>query len=159
MLEFLKQGAARIPNLTGLKFTSTNLMALQQCLELEDGRFNILFGVDEMLLAGLALGAHGAVGSTYNYAASLYHKLMTAFKQGDLVTAQALQMKSVKLVEVLCQYGVLPAGKAIMGMLGADCGPARPPVRRLSEQQHTALRQQIESLGVLAKPLVEAATV
>ena len=155
MVEFLKQGIACIPNLAGLKFTSTNLMSLQECIQLEDGRFNILFGVDEMLLAGLALGAHGAVGSTYNYAAPLYQRLIAAFKRGDLDTARALQMKSVKLVEVLGQYGVLPAGKAIMGMLGAECGPVRPPVRRLAEPQIATLRQQIESLGVLAKALAE----
>ncbi len=159
MVEFLRKGGARIPNLAGLKFTSTNLMSLQQCLELEDGRFNILFGVDESLLAGLALGVPGAVGSTFNYAAPLYHELMAAFNDGDLMTAQALQMKSVKLVEVLCQYGVLPAGKAIMGMLGADCGPARPPVRRLSEREIASLRQQIESMGILTRPLAAFAGV
>lgn len=159
MPEFLKKGAARIPNLAGLKFTTTNLMSLQQCLELEDGRFNILFGVDEMLLAGLALGSLGAVGSTYNYAAPLYHKLISAFQTGDMVTAQALQLKSVKLVEILCQYGVLPAGKAMMKLLGVDCGPVRPPVRRLTAQQIEALFQQINQLDILSLPLPEEASV
>jgi N-acetylneuraminate lyase len=159
MPEFLRKAAARIPNLAGLKFTTTNLMALQQCLELEDGRFNILFGVDEMLLAALALGCPGAVGSTYNYAAPLYHKMIAAFQAGDLVTAQRLQLQSVKLVEVLCQYGVLAAGKALMAMVGVDCGPVRPPVRRLTDSQITSLREQIASLGVLAQPLSEAAPV
>jgi N-acetylneuraminate lyase len=159
MPEFLKKGASRIPNLAGLKFTTTNLMSLQQCLELEDGRFNILFGVDEMLLAALALGAPGAVGSTYNYAAPLYHKVIAAFKSGDMVTAQALQLQSVKLVEILCQYGVLAAGKAIMGMLGAECGPVRPPVRRLTSQQIETLRGQIAKLGILAMPLATESTV
>jgi N-acetylneuraminate lyase len=159
MAEFLKKGAARIPNLAGLKFTTTNLMSLQQCLELEDGRFNILFGVDEMLLAGLVLGTPGAVGSTYNYAAPLYHKLIAAFQEGDMVTAQALQLKSVKLVEILCQYGVLAAGKAIMGMLGADCGPVRPPVRRLTAAQIETLRQQVAQLGILSRPLAAEASV
>lgn len=159
MPEFLKKGAARIPNLAGLKFTSPNLMSLQQCMELEDGRFNILFGMDEMLLAGLSLGATGAVGSTYNYAAPLYHKIIAAFEKGDMTTAQTLQLKSVKLVEVLCQYGVLAAGKAIMAMLGADCGPVRPPMRRLTSQQITSLHSQIEALGILRQPLPEAAKV
>lgn len=159
MPDFLRKAGARIPNLAGLKFTTTNLMALQQCLELEDGRFNILFGVDEMLLAGLALGCPGAVGSTYNYAAPLYHRIMAAFQAGDMVTAQRLQRQSVKLVEVLCQYGVLAAGKAIMAMLGVDCGPVRPPVRRLTSLQIAALREQIASLGILAPPLSEVAPV
>ncbi len=153
MPEFLRQGAARIPNLAGLKFTSTHFMSLQQCLEAEGGRFNLLFGSDEVLLGALALGVHGAVGSTYNYAAPLYHKLIAAFESGDLATARALQLKSVKLVEILLQYGVLPAGKALMALVGVDCGPVRPPVRALSDSQIKALHQQVRDLGILSEPV------
>jgi N-acetylneuraminate lyase len=149
MIEFLRKGKSRIPNLAGIKFTSTNLMSLQECLEANDGSFNILFGTDEMLLAALVLGVPGGVGSTYNYAAPLYAKIMTAHQSGDTVTAQALQMKSVKLVQILIQYGVLPAGKALMSLVGADCGPVRPPVRRLTEDQKSRLFRQVEALGIL----------
>jgi N-acetylneuraminate lyase len=146
----------RIPNLAGIKFTSTNLMALQECLAADDGRFNILFGTDEMLLAGLALGVPGAVGSTYNYAAPLYAKLIAAHEAGDLVTAQALQLKSVKLVQILLQYGVLAAGKALMERAGVDCGPVRPPVRNLTPEQKARLFQQVESLGIVQRPELAA---
>lgn len=149
MIEFLRKGKARIPNLAGIKFTSTNLMSLQECLEADDGGFNILFGTDEMLLAALALGVPGAVGSTYNYAAPLYARIMAAYQEGDMVTAQALQIKSVKLVQVLIQHGVLPGGKALMSLMGAECGPVRPPVRRITGEQRARLFQQVESLGVL----------
>jgi hypothetical protein len=149
MLEFLRKTDGRIPNLAGIKFTSTNLMSLQECLEFEDGRFNILFGCDEMLLSALALGVPGAVDSTYNYCAPLYHKIIAAHQAGDLATAQALQMKSVKLVQVLLQFGVLAAGKALMNIVGVDCGPVRPPVRRLTEEQKTRLFHQVEALGIL----------
>lgn len=149
MVNLLEKGACSIPNLAGLKFTSTNLMSLQECLKAGDGRFNILFGCDEMLLAALALGVHGAVGSTYNYAAPLYQEILKAYAARDLETARALQMKSVKLVEVLCEYGVLAAGKAIMGMLGAECGPVRPPVRALSLPEITKLRDKVAAMEVL----------
>ena len=149
MIEFLRKGKARIPNLAGIKFTSANLMSLQECLEVDDGGFNILFGTDEMLLAALALGVPGGVGSTYNYAAPLYAKIMAAYEEGDMVTAQALQIKSVKLVQVLVQHGVLAAGKALMSLMGVDCGPVRPPVRPLTEEQKTRLFRQVEALGIL----------
>jgi N-acetylneuraminate lyase len=150
MPDFLKKGAGRIPNLAGLKFTTSNFISLQQCLEAEDGRFNILFGVDEMLLGALALGVHGAVGSTYNYAAPLYQKIINAFEAGDPATARSLQLKSVKLVEFLCQCGVLPGGKALMSLLGADCGPVRPPLRNLTEEQKMRLFAQVKALGILS---------
>lgn len=149
MPDFLKRGAQRIPNLAGLKFTTTDMMSLQQCLDVEDGRFNILFGCDEMLLAALALGVPGAVGSTYNYCAGLYQKIIASFNAGDMNTAQSLQLKSVKLVEVLCQFGVLPAGKALMSLKGVDLGPVRPPVRNLSAEQRKTLFSQVQSLGII----------
>jgi len=156
--EFLRSGADKIPNLAGLKFTSTNLMALQQCLEMEHGQFNILFGVDEMLLAALALGVRGAVGSTYNYAAPLYHKIISAFRAGDHDTARALQRESVRLVAILSGYGVLAGGKALMHLVGAECGPVRSPLRRLTPAVIESLRKDVQELGVLAPTPAEVAS-
>jgi N-acetylneuraminate lyase len=83
MYDFLKHAGPRIPNLAGIKFTHENLMDYSRCLHLEDGRYNILFGRDEILLAALAMGAPGAVGSTYNYMAPVYHRVIEAYKAGD----------------------------------------------------------------------------
>lgn len=150
MIEFLRQGCGRIPNLAGLKFTSSNFMQLQQCLAFDNGRLNILFGLDEMLLAALALGVPGAVGSTYNYAAPHYHRILKAFEYGDMTTARSLQLKSVRLVELLLQYGAVPAGKAIMSLVGVECGPVRTPLTRLSEPQKEELFRQVRELGILS---------
>ena len=70
MPEFLHRGSQRIPQLAGLKFTHNDLMMLQECLAIDSGRFDVVYGSDETLLAGLAFGVRGAVGSTYNYAAA-----------------------------------------------------------------------------------------
>ena len=82
---FLEQAAQSIPTLHGVKFTNHDLMTLQECLALES--FDIVFGYDELLLAGLVLGVKGAVGSTYIFAAPLYQRLLAAFERGDLVSA------------------------------------------------------------------------
>lgn len=150
MLEFLRQAEGRIPNLVGIKFSSTDLMALQECLDFEGGRFNILFGCDEMLLGALALGVTGAVGSTYNYCAPMYYEMIKAFRTGQLDTARALQLKSVKLVEALVVFGVLPSGKALMSLTGVDCGPVRAPLRNLTAEQRSRLLHQVKSLNLIA---------
>ena len=151
MAEFLRQAPTKIPNLAGLKFTNPNLVALQQCLACDNGPFNILYGLDELLLTALTLGVVGAVGSTYNFAAPLYQQIIAAHEAGDLATAQALQLKSVKLVDTLLPYGVLAAGKALMSQLGADCGPVRPPLRRLTEDAKARLFKEVAELGVLGQ--------
>jgi N-acetylneuraminate lyase len=64
MPEFLAQARDRIPTLAGIKFTNSDLMAYQLCLHADGGRFDVPYGTDEWLLAALALGAQGAVGSS-----------------------------------------------------------------------------------------------
>jgi N-acetylneuraminate lyase len=147
MVDFLNQGSKRIPNLAGIKFTDENLMTFTQCLNYENGRFNLLFGRDEILLAALALGAKGAVGSTYNYIAPVYHHVMAAFAAGDMEEARRWQFLAIQIIAVMARHGGLPAGKAMMGMIGLDCGPVRPPLKNLSSEELKAFRSDLEQVG------------
>jgi N-acetylneuraminate lyase len=147
MPEFLATARRSVPNLAGLKFTNPDLMSFQQCLRAENGRFDIPWGCDEYLLAALALGATGAVGSTYNFAAPIYIRLMKAFAAGDLSAAREEQFRSVRLVAMLAPRGYMGAAKAVMKMLGVDVGPARRPNASLTKQEMTALRRELEAAG------------
>ena len=151
LTEFLRKGGPMITNLAGIKFSSTNLAVLQECRSFEDGRYNILFGCDELLLAALALGIRGAVGSTYNYATPLYHKMIAAFDGGDFALARELQLKSVKMVNIMQPFGVLAAGKALMACRGVDCGPVRPPLNQLSEIRRKELFITMEESGFISE--------
>jgi len=150
MPRFLEQAAERIPNLQGLKFTNPDLVALQECLGLNDGQFEILFGCDEILLSGLLFGCPGAVGTTYNFAAPHYRRMIDAFSAGDLHEARRRQREAVELIRICQRYGFLPAAKAIMGFFGIDCGPVRAPVKPLTGQQISDLRNEVASLAILA---------
>jgi N-acetylneuraminate lyase len=145
--QFLEQAPARIPTLAGLKFTNPNLMAYLQCLHTGEGEWDIPWGVDEWLLAAAATGARGAVGSTYNFAAPVYHALLEAFQRGDLAAARAAQLRSIKLISLLGSYGFMGAAKATMAMLGVPVGPARLPNQSLTPAQTAKLRGDLETLG------------
>jgi len=112
-----------------------------------DGRFEILWGTDEYLLAALAVGGAGAVGSTYNFAAPVYTRLIKAFSKGDLAAARDEQYRSVQLVSLLAPFGFMAAAKATMGFLGVDVGPARLPHDNLSGDQRARLKASLERLG------------
>lgn len=148
MAAFLHKGRDKIPTLRGLKFSDRNLMEYQQCLRLNDGAFNILFGVDEMLLGALAVGGEGAVGSTYNYATANYVKMIEAYAAGDTHTAQTCARHAVDLVEVLHDVGELAAGKALMALRGVDCGPVRLPLHTLTEAERTRLFNRARTLAI-----------
>lgn len=147
MHDFLNLASQRIPNLAGIKFTHENLMDYARCLNFEEGRFNILFGRDEILLAALAMGATGAVGSTYNYMASIYHRMIEAFNNGDLENARRLQLTAIQIIAVMSRRGGLSAGKAMMKMVGLDCGPVRAPLQNLSPESLESLREELKRVG------------
>ncbi|HMJ90388.1 MAG TPA: dihydrodipicolinate synthase family protein [Candidatus Acidoferrum sp.] len=147
MPEFLAQARERIPNLVGVKFTNADLMMFQQCLRLDGGTFNTLWGCDEFMLAAWALGAKGAVGSTYNFAAPVYHRIIKSLEAGDLATARDQQFRSVQLVATLVPRGFMGAAKAVMTMLGVNVGPPRLPNGHLNHAEHVALRADLEKLG------------
>jgi N-acetylneuraminate lyase len=146
MPDFLAQGKERIPNLNGIKWTNPDLYNYQLCRNMA-GTFDLPWGNDEYLLAALALGAQGAVGSTYNFAAPIYQRLMKAFEAGDLEAARQEQLRSARIVQTLSNYGYMGAAKTVMKMLGVDVGPARLPNTNLTATQVTALRQDLEHLG------------
>lgn len=147
VLELLKLAATRIRNFAGVKFTDENLMSYAQCLNYEQGRFNILFGRDEILLAALALGAGGAVGSTYNFMAPVYHRLIAAFKSSDLESARRFQAHAIEIIAIMSRRGGLAAGKAMMKIFGIDCGPVRPPLRNLGPDELMGLEHELARAG------------
>jgi N-acetylneuraminate lyase len=146
MPEFLAQGRERIPNLTGIKWTNADLYSYQLCQHVSGG-FDLPWGNDEYLMAALALGATGAVGSTYGFAAPIYHRLWQAWTAGDLATARQEQFRSVQLVRLLAGYGYMGAAKATMQMLGVEVGPARLPNANLTPEQTAKLRGELAALG------------
>lgn len=146
MPEFLAQHAAAIPTFAGLKFTNSDLMAFQQLRHVEGGVFDVVWGYDEYLLAALALGAEGAVGSTYNFAAPLYQRIMAAVKAGNLAAARTEQFRSVQLIALMQKYGFLAAAKEAMRSRGIDTGPARPPHANLTPEQAGQFRRELETI-------------
>lgn len=147
MVDFLRLGEEKIPNLAGIKYTAATLHEYQACLNFKDGKFDVLFGYDELLLPALAVGAKGAVGSTYNFAAPLYLRVMELFEQGELHEAQQQQLLLVNMIREMVKFSPIPAQKAIMEMIGMDLGPSRLPLVSLSGQDRQLLQSRLEALG------------
>jgi N-acetylneuraminate lyase len=145
--DFLAEAGAQIPTLVGVKFTHEDMADYAQCHAYANHRYSVLFGRDEILLSGLQLGAPGAVGSTYNYAALLYQRIIRAFSTGDLESARRDQGRAQQFIAVMERLGGLPAGKAIMKLIGVDCGPVRLPLRTLTLAEESVLRAELDACG------------
>ena len=132
MRDFLLQADGVIPTLAGIKFNSQDLYEYQNCVNALDGKYDIVYGVDEFFAGALALGARAFIGSTYNYAAPLYRKIWDDF-DANRKDEVILGMKKVcALVDLLVKYGGIAAGKAYMLAHGFDLGDVRPPLTPLS---------------------------
>ena len=147
MVEFLRLGSKRIPNLAGIKYTNSAINEYRECLTFENERFDVLFGRDEMLLSAFSTGAKGAVGSTYNFAGPLYQRIISAFEQGNLDEANKYQDLSVEMIRIIFDHGGQAALKAIMKLIDLDCGPNRLPLETLRPEQLQAMKEELESIG------------
>jgi N-acetylneuraminate lyase len=147
MTEFLPLAAKTIPNFAGLKFTDEDLATYALCVERAGENQDVFFGRDEMLLAGLSMGATSAVGSTYNFAAPVYQRVHDAYARNDLAEARRAQLVATRMIETAAGYGGLPAFKAMMRWFGDDCGPCRLPMATLDEATVDRLRAELEAQG------------
>ena len=149
MVDFLEQARTKIPTLAGLKFTNLDLMTFQRLLRADGGRFDVLFGFDEQLLAAVVLGAQGAVGSSYNFASPLYNRLLAAARANDLAAARTEQYRGAELIVLMQKYGFLASAKELMRLRGVDLGPVRLPNAPMTAEQTAAFRREVAAAGIL----------
>lgn len=147
MYELLKAIDGKIPNFAGIKYTHEDFMDFLSCMNFQNGKYQMLWGRDENMLPALALGVKASIGSTFNYAAPLYHQLMDAFAKGDLPKANQCQQASIDMIRLLGKYGGIATGKAYMKLLGLDCGEFRLPVKNMSAEAFAQFTKEAESVG------------
>jgi N-acetylneuraminate lyase len=150
MAEFIEQAPGRVHTFAGLKFTNLDLMTLQRLFRAGGGRFDVLYGFDEQLLAAAVLGARGAVGTSYNFAAPLYNRLLAAVQANDLAAARTEQFRGVEFIALMIKHGFLASAKEIMRLRGIDLGSVRLPNVAFTAEQTAAFRRELTATGLLA---------
>lgn len=139
--------SAIMPTLRGMKYTAYDFYQMHKIVELEGGRLNVLSGPDEMMIAAQAMGADGAIGTTYNVLPRLFVEAYESFNADDVATARELQAKGNWVITIFQQFPSLSAVKEMMRLLGFDCGSARRPNLPLTDEQKGRLREMLEEIG------------
>jgi len=150
MYELLQAVHGKLSNFAGIKYTHEDFMDYFSCMRFANGTYDMLWGRDENMLSALVLGAKGAVGSTYNYAAPLYMALIEAYNNNNLESARALQQQSIEMIRLLGKYGGIATGKAYMKKMGMDCGEFRLPISNMSDAQFELFSRDVDALGFSA---------
>ena len=124
----------------GIKHTSGDMFTLNQFKKL-DREIVVYNGFDETLLAGLSMGADGAIGSTYNFMGKKFKKIMNCFNSGEIETAKALQNEANEIICEMIKYGVFQSEKAILTEMGIDMGQCRPPFLPISDECRASMKK------------------
>lgn len=134
------------PRFIGVKHTSSDYFMLERFKAVREGVL-VYNGFDEMFLSGIAAGADGAIGSTFNFMAEKFIAIMDLAAQGNLVKAREIQHQVNNLVDILIRVGVMPGEKAALELMGVPMGECRKPFRSLSLAERAELKQALIDNG------------
>ena len=153
MIDLLKAVDGRIPNFAGIKFTYESLYEYNQCRLYKDGKYDLLHGQDETILASLAQGgAHGGIGGTTNYNGRELNAIIDAWKRGDIEAARDHQNFSQEVINVICHFrGNIVGGKRIRKLIGLDLGPNRVPFRNMTDEEEEKMREELDAIDFFSR--------
>lgn len=136
----------KIKNVSAIKWTNCQFYEVMRIIDLTNGEFNVFNGPDEMLLCGLAAGADGGIGSTYNYMLPLIKRIYNSFREGDIEKARKYQMQADAIIEVLCRYSVTSVTKIILEKQGFDIyHPLYPRSLYTQEEKDKIISELVEA--------------
>ncbi len=135
-----------IPTVAGAKYTGPNMYEFREIVELRGDNWSIFSGMDEQCIYAAMQGACGNIGSTLNYIPGIYREIHSSYGKGNIAQGQDLQVCANQITRVLFSFGFFGALKAVMQMLGFDCGKPRLPQLPFAEERRDELRSELEAI-------------
>lgn len=141
------------PNVAGVKFASSNMMLLAECVRATQGSSaNWICGLAEGWAAPFhALGARGFTSGLVNVAPERSLAIWQALEANDYDRARRLVDEIAGFETLRTKYGNganVTVVKEALGLLGTNVGPVRlPGLPELSEAERAELRKIVGSWG------------
>lgn len=132
--------------LQGLKYTATDILPLAEVIRQAPPGFVVFNGSDEVLLGGLALGAHGGIGSTYNAIGGAYRQLANHVKNGDLDAARRMQGIANEFISQMGRYDFLLFLRQALRRAGIETGHGRAPLPTITDDQQHEIDDVLSTL-------------
>jgi len=138
-----------VDNIIGLKFTSMNTYEMQQIMDVCGDDFLVFNGPDESCLAGLSMGAFGAIGSTYNIMPAKFVELHRLFRAGRIDEARAIQYEVNRVIQELLKYDFIAFEREVLRLQGFDTGLPRKPIQQLTDAQRADIYETVKRFPFL----------
>ena len=98
------------------------------------------------MLGGLAMGClDGGVGAAQNFIPEPLVQVYEAYHAGDHARAKDLCVKCARVIQIQGMYTFGPTTYAILGLLGFDMGPARPPAQKVAPADAQRVRKALST--------------
>lgn len=124
-------------NITAVKYTDSDYFTMQRVKALT-GK-TVISGKDECFISAIAMGADGAIGTTFNFMLGHYKKILSLFNQGKNEEALAVQRKANAIIASMGCGDVFNTTKYLMSLRGYNVGSARKPFIPLNDEQKKIL--------------------
>jgi N-acetylneuraminate lyase len=146
LTEAMVRRLAERPNFIGVKHSTEDTFLLNRFKQVDGGRLLIWNGRDAYCLGGLAMGADGAIGSSFNLLGDLFIALTKTFRAGRNQDAVRIQELINSVHSRLQPNGHIKSIKFVLSQLGIDAGVCRLPYGRLSADGMADLIKAIKLL-------------
>jgi N-acetylneuraminate lyase len=138
-----------IPNIAGFKYTSPDFYIMQRLLARLSPTQVLYNGQDEALALGLSTGAHGGIGTTYNFMPDLIMQIYRQCQAGDTSQAVATQRLANDIIEPLLMFQGLVASKQILVWQGLiEHATCAFPRASLTDAQQQRLRDMLSTTAI-----------
>jgi 4-hydroxy-2-oxoglutarate aldolase len=135
------QRLAKHPRIVGMKDSSGDVVRLQTILDAAPRDFILYSGSSKALTAAIAVGCHGAITGSGNYAPELVLETIEKARENP-IEARKLQKRLSALSAEIEAHGI-PGVKAAAKAAGLDPGYPREPLTRVSPGVETSIAKQI----------------
>lgn len=133
-------------NYVGIKYSFADINRTMDYIGINDGNFSVLHGCDRAMTAMLAAGCKGVVSGTSSVFPEPFLRVWEAWEQGDVQKAQEHQKVCIKICDVLKGGSNMSYFKEALKLRGLDVGGMRRPQCDISQEEISALKEELEKI-------------
>ena len=140
---------ADVPGIVGVKDACGDVGQTAEVISRCHEEFTVLSGDDALVLPIIAVGGHGVISTTANFAPTEVGELVRACRAGDMDRARELHYGLLPLMDALfCETNPIPV-KTALGLMGLIDPEIRLPMTPISEANRERIQVVLKELGHL----------
>lgn len=131
-------------SIAGVKHTNLDIYEMDR-LRAIDPTLKLFGGFENLMVAFLAMGCDGFIGSTFNFTLPHFTAIMEAWNAGEIDIARDLQIRANNMMEVIMREGLFPSIKHVMTEHGYDVGGVRKPFQPLDADAAARVDEAVQA--------------